>query len=295
MQNIPFEITLIGMGTGALAQLSFEAAQALQQMDVVLLPKKGEEKTELLKIRETLCAQVLQNEEYFQKNPPVLAYFDYPIRHSKESDPRAHYENAVQNWHKRIAVQWQMAIVQALENQPHLKTILNNRVLQIGLLVWGDASLYDSTLRIARHLRPAARAVRSVAGISTPAALAAAHALQLCDVGASLLVTTGRNLREHGWPFLATELRGVDWQDAHFRPAIASVCVMLDAQASFQTLPQAVAARLQIWWGAFLGMPQQRLCAGPLLEVAPQIVAEREAARASMGWVMDAYLLRWHV
>ena len=65
--------------------------------------------------------------------------------------------------------------------------------------------------------------------------------------------------------------------------------VMLDGACSFADLSEP---GLHIWWGAFLGMPEQVLVSGPLPEVANQIKATRAEARARHGWLMDTYLLR---
>ncbi len=51
-------------------------------------------------------------------------------------------------------------------------------------------------------------------------------------------------------------------------------------------------AGLEIFWGAYLGMPEEILLAGPLAEIAPRIAEVRAAARARHGWIMDTYLLR---
>jgi precorrin-6A synthase len=67
--------------------------------------------------------------------------------------------------------------------------------------------------------------------------------------------------------------------------------VMLDGQCAFQ---QLAPAGIHIWWGAYLGMPNQLCISGPLAEVGGRIVAQREAARAAHGWIMDTYLLRKH-
>ena len=65
--------------------------------------------------------------------------------------------------------------------------------------------------------------------------------------------------------------------------------VMLDGGCAFTTLaPEGVT----IWWGAFVGMAEEVLHAGPLAEVGPEILATRAAARAAHGWIMDIYLLR---
>jgi precorrin-6A synthase len=117
--------------------------------------------------------------------------------------------------------------------------------------------------------------VHVVAGITAVQALTAAHALAVNEIGQPFTVTTGRQLRDHGWP------AGVD-----------TVVVMLDGQCSFTHLPPALAQDVDIWWGAYVGMAQQVLDHGPLAEAGPRILATRAAARAQHGWIMDIYLLR---
>ena len=64
---------------------------------------------------------------------------------------------------------------------------------------------------------------------------------------------------------------------------------MLDGECSFRQLDPAGVA---IWWGAYLGMPEQLLVSGALADVAETILQQRQAARAAHGWIMDTYLLR---
>ena len=111
-----------------------------------------------------------------------------------------------------------------------------------------------------------------VPGITALQALTAAHAIALNDINAPVTITTGRQLRDHGWPQSAD-----------------TVAVMLDGHCAFQHLPTE---GVTIWWGAYLGMPQQMCIAGPLAEVSARILVERQAARAAHGWVMDTYLMR---
>ena len=99
-----------------------------------------------------------------------------------------------------------------------------------------------------------------------------AHGVPFNTVAGTVCVTTGRQLRENGMP------QGAD-----------SVFVMLDGACSFSQLS---APDLHIWWGAFLGMENQILMAGPLQDVATKIVEMRAQARAAHGWIMDTYLLR---
>jgi precorrin-6A synthase len=113
-----------------------------------------------------------------------------------------------------------------------------------------------------------------VPGISSVAALAAAHRLILNRVGRPVLITTGRRI-EGGIPDDADD-----------------VVVMLDGRAAFATLPPEQSAALHVYWGAYLGTPDELLVSGPLDEVCDRIVAVRDEARARKGWIMDTYLLR---
>jgi precorrin-6A synthase len=64
--------------------------------------------------------------------------------------------------------------------------------------------------------------------------------------------------------------------------------VMLDADCSFLECPRDT----NIWWGAYLGTPDELLVAGTVGGVGEQIVTERAEARERHGWIMDTYLLR---
>jgi precorrin-6A synthase len=114
--------------------------------------------------------------------------------------------------------------------------------------------------------------VSVVPGITALQALTAAHVIPLNEINGPVTITTGRRLRRFGWPASADTL-----------------AVMLDGECAFQHLaPDGVT----IWWGAYLGMPQQLLVSGPLAEVTGAILQQRSAAREAHGWIMDTYLLR---
>jgi len=245
------ELHLIGIGTGNPNHLTREAEAAMNAADLILLPRKGDATSDLIDLRRTLCASVLTS-------PVRVVEFDLPVRAASGD-----YLAAVGDWHDAIAATWAARIAEHLPQGGRL-----------ALLVWGDPSLYDSTLRIAARLRADGMAIRVhvVPGITSLQALTAAHAIPLNTLGAPVVITTGRRLRDHGWP-----------DDAN------SVAVMLDGACAFTTLaPECVA----IWWGAYLGMAHQALIAGSLAEVATAIVARRAALRAEHGWIMDTYLLR---
>lgn len=117
----------------------------------------------------------------------------------------------------------------------------------------------------------AAFAYEVIPGISSISALAARHRTTLTRVGRPVQVTTGRRLA-----------RG-------FPEDVDDVVVMLDGRAAFTEIdPEG----LEIFYGAYLGTPDEILAAGPLEETAPRIRELREEARARKGWIMDSYLLR---
>lgn len=180
--------------------------------------------------------------------------FDMP-----ERDESLPYRRRVARWHDEIACIWQKALSAETVNGP------------VALLVWGDPGLYDSTLRIAERLSPRP-AVRVVPGITALQALTAAHRIPFNTIDGTVCVTTGQKLRARGYP------EGAE-----------TVAVMLDGKCSFMSLDEP---GLHIWWGAFLGMPQQILASGSLSEVGPRIVEMREKARAEHGWIMDTYIMR---
>jgi precorrin-6A synthase len=142
-------------------------------------------------------------------------------------------------------------------------------------LVWGDPSLYDSTIAVLDEIRAGDRIAfeyEVIPGISSLHALTARFGIALNRVGGAVLITTGRRLAEHGWP------DGVD-----------DVVVMLDAGGSFRAV---IERPLDIYWGAYLGTDDELLVSGPLAEVADEIERVRAEARERRGWVMDLYLLR---
>ena len=168
------------------------------------------------------------------------------------------YREAVSDWHVARAMLWAKAIDTELGPDG------------VGaFLAWGDPSLYDSTLRILDEVvKHVELSYDVIPGITAVQALTARHRIPLNDIGEPVLITTGRQLR-------ANPLRG-------------SAVVMLDGECSFV----GCSPQTRIWWGAYLGTPDEILVSGTVGEVATQIVEVRAAARDRHGWIMDIYLLR---
>jgi precorrin-6A synthase len=241
-----FDLTLIGIGTGNPDHLTLQAIKAINSVEVILIPQKGAGKADLAELRRAILSETLTN--------PLtrVVEFDLPTRNETIPD----YLARVEDWHDRIAKVWSAAIGPAAS---------------VAMLVWGDPSLYDSTLRIAARLLPAER-VHVIPGITSIQALTAAHGIALNEIGAPFVVTTGRRLRDEGFP-----------------PGAETALVMLDGECSFQSLDPT---GISIWWGGYVGMKEEITLSGDLAETGPQIVKLRTEARAAHGWIMDIYLLR---
>ena len=163
------------------------------------------------------------------------------------------YGAGVDAWHAALAAIFRTLLAEVPDNGAG------------AFLVWGDPGLYDSTIRIVERLR-ADHAVEIIPGISSIQALTAAHGIALNRIGEPVHITTGRKL-------------GAVEDDT---------IVMLDGQTAFLNADPD----LDIFWGAYLGTPDEITIAGRLGDVRDQIVATRKAAREQHGWIMDTYLLR---
>lgn len=253
MNSDRIELSLIGIGTGNPQHLTLEAVAALNAVELILIPNKGSGKDDLASLRQEICAQAIA------APGPRIVEFDLPVRDPAIPD----YKARVDHWHDAIAQIW-------------IETIRANLPpgnAKVGFLVWGDPSLYDSTMRIAERLK-AGRDInlKVIPGVTSIQALTAAHAIPLNEIGAPFTVTTGRQLRDSGWPDSADTL-----------------VIMLDGECSFQAIdPSGV----DIWWSAYAGMDNQICLSGRLSDVSHQIIETRARARAEHGWIMDIYLLR---
>ena len=245
------ELLLIGIGTGNPDHITRAAENAIRSADLVLLPHKEDNKAELAQVRLALLEQLAVGSER-------IAHFDMPQRRQQGDD----YGQQVDEWHDAIARRWRAS----------LNAHLPGGSGRVALLVWGDPALYDSTLRIASRLGLGPEQVQVVPGITSMQVLCSAHGIALNDIGAPFLVTTGRQLRDNGWP-----------------PGVDTLVVMLDGQCAYEQVSEP---DVEIYWGAYLGMPQQLLMRGRLADVAADISARRAAARQEHGWIMDIYLLR---
>lgn len=247
------KLLLIGIGAGNPEHITVQAIKALNRTQVFFILDKGYADDELLRLRMDIC------ERYIEGNDYRVVQVQDPRR---EDDPKA-YRAGIETWHGQRAVLFERLIAEEVGED------------ETGaFLVWGDPALYDSTLRILDRVlerRTQVFEVEVIPGITSVQALVAQHRIPLNRIGEPIHITTGRQLAQR---------QGAD---------IDNVVVMLDAHCTFEGF---VDEDLHIYWGAYLGTPDEILISGKLGEVSEQIKQAREAARARKGWIMDTYLLR---
>ena len=246
-------VAVIGIGAGDPEHLTLQAVAAMNRVDVFFTIDKGEATADLAALRTELLARHVTRAHRVVTAPEV----------PRDRDPASYRDTAVE-WQTRREELYERMLAEELADGE-----------TGGFLVWGDPALYDGTLNLLQRIAsraPDTIEILSVPGISSVAALAAAHRLVLNRVGAPVLITTGRRLACYGMP------RDVD-----------DVVVMLDGRTAFATLPDT---DLEIFWGAYLGTPDEILVDGDLHAVRDEICRRRAEARARKGWIMDTYLLR---
>lgn len=252
-------LLVIGIGAGDPAFVTVGAVEALNAVDVFFVLDKGASTEDLTAARRAVCERFIRHDRW-----RLVALSDPERDRSRATQAvDGRYVRAVDDWRDERAALLERALAEEL---PEGGTG--------GFLVWGDPSLYDGTIRVVEEI--AARGVLEldwevVPGITAVQALTARHRILLNRVAGAVHLTTGRRLAG-GLPDNADD-----------------VVVMLDGDL---TCRRFVDEDLDIYWGAYLGTPDEILVAGRLADVVDEIAAKRAAARERKGWIMDTYLLR---
>ncbi|WP_067703562.1 precorrin-6A synthase (deacetylating) [Nocardia jejuensis] len=249
------KLYVIGIGAGDPDQVTVQAIKAMRQVNVFFMIGKGAEKQELVDVRSAILT------EHLRHPYRVVEILDPPRdRTVPGAGADTEYRGVVADWHE--------------QRSELLERAFADTDGVGGILVWGDPSLYDSTLRMIERVLERERMhfdYEVIPGITSVQALAAAHRMVLHEIGEPVHITTGRRLREEG---VASG---------------QSTLVMLDGDCSFTQVP---GDDIYIWWGAYLGMPDETIVEGPLRVVEHRIARRRAALREAKGWIMDVYLLR---
>jgi precorrin-6A synthase len=247
------KLLVIGIGAGNPDYITMQAVKALNLVDVFFLMDKGQSKDKLIDLRREICERYITDRDY------RFVEAHSPERERGDVDYKASVEDL------------------NLAKQQTFERLIREEMTDdqcAGFLVWGDPALYDSTIRILQAILASGRCVfefEVIPGITSVQALAAQHKVPLNRIGRSIEITTGRRLA-------AGQVSDAD-----------SLVVMLDAEDSYHRVADQ---ETEIYWGAYLGTPDEILISGKLKEVADEIERVRKAARLANGWIMDTYLLR---
>ncbi|WP_026926564.1 precorrin-6A synthase (deacetylating) [Granulicoccus phenolivorans] len=249
-------VWVIGIGPGGIDQVTVAAIRALNRVEVFLVPDKGAAKHDLVALREQICATYIDHDYRIIEVPD-------PERGPDAERSADQYAGGVRDWHRARADRY----AELLTGLPEADA---------GFLVWGDPAFYDSTLRILDTLQADGLEfeVTVVPGISAIQLLAGEHRTVLNRIGQPIHITTGRRL--------VADYRA-------YGSDLGDLVVMLDGALTCRELR---AEPLEIFWGAYLGAPEQVLRRGRLDAVIDEIVDLRARLRAAHGWIMDTYLLR---
>jgi precorrin-6A synthase len=252
---VAINLDVVGIGPGDPDQVTVQAVKALQAADFFLMVTKRRETQELVEIRSEILDRHVGGDWRSQ------AIFVQDAERGRCEDASQQGE-AVARWRAERARRFASVLREVPSGA------------RVAVLAWGDPALYDSTLGVLEDVRANGGPeleIRVVPGISSIQALAAGHRIVLNRVGGAVELTTGRRLAA-GLP------QGAD-----------DVVVLLDGSCAFRDVDEE---GVELFWGAYLGTPDELLIAGPLEETAEEVVRVRAEAKERKGWIFDTYLLR---
>lgn len=245
-------VSIIGIGAGDPEQVTVQAIRAMNAVDVFFVISKGGDTDDLVALRREILQRYVEGDGY-----RTVEVVDPPRGRSADA-----HRAVVDDWRQRRADQWERLIGDELADGQ-----------RGAFLVWGDPAIYDSTLGVIDDVLARGNVAFEhdvIPGISSVQDLAARHRIGLNQVGGTIRITPGRRLAE----------QFADGED---------VVVMLDAKLAFAQIDDPDA---EIYWGAYIGSPDQILISGRLADVKDEIVRVRAQARERKGWIFDTYLVR---
>jgi len=126
------KVFIIGISAGNPDYVTVQAINALNEVDVFFIPNKGTEKAALRNLRTQICERFIKEKTYrFVDVEPL-----------KRTNEFSDYKSNVEEWHTRVEESYEGLLMEGLADG------------ECGaFLVWGDPTLYDSTLRIIERIR----------------------------------------------------------------------------------------------------------------------------------------------
>ena len=157
------EVLVIGMGPGGFGQLTLDAVEAMNRVDVFLVADQPEDNSDL----------VWRRSEFIRRHVK-RAHRIITVLNPAQESAGPELDEARLNTYQQL-----------------MSGLPDGSV--VGFLAWGDPALYDSILRVIDALRAQmALQVKVIPGVSALQVLAAAH--QLALTGSPVHLTTGARL-----------------------------------------------------------------------------------------------------
>ncbi|MDO9566144.1 MAG: precorrin-6A synthase (deacetylating) [Candidatus Desulfaltia sp.] len=249
------KIYLIGIGPGNPDYLTVKAINTMKKVDVFFLLEKREKKghEDLVKIRKEILKRYLDRGTYRVVTAKI----------SERKKSGKLYKEGVKTWRGQKAE----VITELIKSK--MKDGENG-----AFLVWGDPSLYDGHLEILQHILKQGAVnfeYEVIPGITSVQILAEKHKIPLNRIGETIVITTGRKLKEYS-------------------PAeVINTVVLLDSYSTFKHFKDT---DIDIYWGGYLGTDDEILLSGKLKDIIEDLKKIRKEAKKKKGWLMDTYILR---
>jgi precorrin-6A synthase len=248
-------VHVVGIGAGSPGHLTLDAVETLGSVDVVLLLAKRGAADELTDARAALA-------DRFAPQAKVVRRQD--AHRERGTTDQNRYLATTASWRdERVALYEELIATEVPDGG------------SVALLAWGDPGIYDGTVDTVERIAERGHVAITwtvVPGISAPAALTAAHRVTMTRTGRPVAVTPARQV-----------IAGTPTDHA-------DLVVMLDGADAHGV--DAAPDDATVYWGAYLGTPDEALVSGRVGDVRDEILRTRAALRERKGWIMDTYLLR---
>lgn len=245
------KIYLIGIGPGSPDYLTVQAINTMKKVDVFFFLEKEGQKDHL-KIRQEIL------EKYLEKGSYLIVTAKIPTRKRRKL-----YTEEVESWRQQKAE----VMLELIRDKMKDDEIA-------AFLVWGDPSLYDGHLEILQHILKGGIInfeYEVIPGITSVQVLTAKHKIPLNRIGETIVITTGRRLKEYS------------------PDDVVNTVVLLDNYSTYKHFKDAA---LDIYWGGYLGTEDEILVSGKIKDVIEEIKKIRRESKNKKGWLMDTYILR---
>ena len=247
-------ILVIGIGAGNPDHITIQAIDALNQVDVFFVLDKGPDKDKLAALRRDICQRFIKHDRYRVAEAP---------NPERDRDP-ADYRSAVVDANREKTLVFEQLIAEEMKDGEC------GRLPRLGR----SLALRPAPSASCRRWWTAGRHGHRVRG----------HPRHHQRAGA------GRPAQDHAQPDrpgVRGDHRPPPRRGLPGRPPQRGGHAGCEQHLSKQFADQDI----DIFWGAYVGTPDEILVAGKLRDVAGDIDRIRTEARTANGWIMDSYIM----